>query len=574
MLSSLSIQNFLLLERVHLTLQAGMCLLAGETGAGKSILIDALDAALGARVSLDVIRKGADRAMIEATFKCAEGSPWPPELQRLLNDEGITEQVAGELTLCREITARGSRCRVDGQLVTQSSLRQIGTQLVTIVSQHEHQRLGESEFQRHLVDRRGQHEHLVVEVQEAYTQFSELLAQKHQLLNNQQQRAREEDFYRFQLAEIEAAQLTEPNEYHVLKAERLRLVNAETLKRTCEQGYQSLYAGEQEPSLYDQASRIVHTLSEISEYDPAFKRATDSLTGVQEVIRDIASDLRQQLDSLESDPARLTQVESRLDQLTDLLRKWGPDLSAVINHADELREKLAAIHRDEAHLSTVDSELAVAQHTLEAASRALTLARHNAAEQLEKAVQDHLRELELPRAAFFVRLRPHPQGKPYRTYGAEDIEFEVSLNAGEVARSLNKTASGGEMARVLLAIQSALAAVDGVSTLVFDEVDTGISGRAARAVADKLASLARHRQVLCITHLPAVAAMADQHVHLEKQIRNEQTYVLARTLEESERIRELAAMAGGFAAPAALDHAAELRSQAQKFKSSPLSRKD
>lgn len=566
MLHSLSVTNFLLLESVQLNFQAGMCLLAGETGAGKSVLIEALDAALGGRVNLDVVRKGAGQARVEATFRRPESAPWPIEIQQILDAEEISEQCNAELTLSREITPRGSRCRIDGQLVAQATLRQLGTLLATIVSQHEHQRLGEPDFQRQLLDRLGRHDALLATVQSAHARWLELRSQREQALADSQRRAREEDFWRFQLAEIEAANLRDLNEPEMLKSERLRLVHAQSLRAACEVGYQSLYAGDNEQSIYDKTTRIVHTLSELAHVDTEVARAVDTLTGIQAVLQDVASDLRRHLDTLEADPERLTQVESRLDVLSGLLRKWGPDLSTVMAHADELRRNLAALSDADAQLAALDAKLLDGEQDLRAACAELTHARDRAALRLEREVEAHLQELELPRARLRVSLRPHAGDFPFRASGAEAVEFEVSLNAGETPRALAKTASGGEMARVLLALQSALAAVDGVGTLVFDEVDTGISGRAARAVADKLAALSTQRQVLCITHLPAVAAMADQHIQLEKQIWDEQTRVQARVLGEDERVQELAAMAGGTAAPAALHHAAELRAHARRLK--------
>jgi DNA repair protein RecN (Recombination protein N) len=556
----------MLFEALQLSLQRGMCLLAGETGAGKSILIEALDAALGGRVNLDVVRSGAARSIIEATFRCDESTGWPEDLRHILEREGLTEPPGEELILSREITPRGSRCRIDGHLIPQATLREVGHLFVTIVSQHEHQRLGESEFQRQLLDSLGRHEPLTTAVAQAYGRWTELRSLYEKLQADSRQRAREEDFWRFQLAEIEAARLDNPHEMDALKAERLRLLHAQSLRAACEKGYQGLYAGEAEPSVYDQTERIVHTLSELTDVDEELAKAADSLLGVQAIIKDIASDLRRHLEILEADPQRLEEVEARLDVLVGLLRKWGPDLPAVLTHAEDLRYKLQALAHVDQQLNTMERDIHAAEEALRSACAALTVARQDAAERLEREVAEHLRELELPQARLHVKLRPYCGNGPFRAGGAENVEFEVSLNAGEAPRSLAKTASGGEMARVLLALQSVLARVDGVNTLVFDEVDTGISGRAARAVADKLATLAQDRQVLCITHLPPVAAMADQHIHLEKIARNGRTWVEARNLDDGESLRELAAMAGGTAAPAALQHAAELKSHARRFK--------
>ncbi len=565
MLKSLRIRNFVLIEALDLEFGPGVCLLTGETGAGKSIMVDALAAALGGRVALDLVRAGAHKAGVEATFgRPAAG--WPADLEALLDDEGIEPEIAGELTLVREISPRGARCRIEGQQVTQAVLKRVGRSLVDVVSQHEHQRLMDPGFHLDLLDEFGGLGGLRAEVTAAHADWATLRAERRALVEGARARAQQQDFWRFQLEEIQAAELRESAEDEALKAERLRLVHAEQLRFACEAAYQGLYAGDNGPSLYDQLNRTVQSLCGQSSYDAKLGEAGTTLEGVQATIKDVASDLRRHLDMLEADPARLADVEERLDQLALLDRKYGPGLAQVMAHALWLTEQLAEVTNADARLAALDAAATQAEQRLVKACERLSEARHGAASELEAAVVRQLHDLELPNARFVVALRPYETPPLRRATGQELAEFEIAMNPGEPPRPLAKTASGGEMARVMLSLETVLAGLAAIPSLVFDEVDSGISGRAAQAVAEKLAGLGRTFQILCITHLPTVAAMADQHVHLAKHVIEGRTHVVATTLDDLARVRELAQLASGSPAPAALRHAEELLARARTYK--------
>ncbi|MEB3330611.1 MAG: DNA repair protein RecN [Candidatus Sericytochromatia bacterium] len=570
MLVALAVRNYVLIDHLELRFDRGFCLLSGETGAGKSILIDALSAALGGRVALDDIRHGERRAFIEATFSRPAGTPWPEALSRLLEEAGIVPAVDDELTLSRELTARGARCRLDGHQVTQAQLRQAGAALADVVSQHEHQRLLDPGYQLDVLDRYGRlgDRRRAVERAHARAAAARLGVKRHR--EEARERARQEDYWRFQLAELEAAGLAAPGELAWLEAERLRLVHAQGLRQACLDAYQALYAGDHGPSAYDILARCMQPLNSLSEVDDVLGAAGRELGGLQAALRDVATELRRHLDKLEADPARLAEVEQRVALLMDLTRKYGPELEQVIAHRDALARQLEAVAASDAQLAVLELEHQEAERELLAACEQLTLARREAAAQLEQAVGRELEDLEMGRARLTVSLCPHEAPPRHRATGQEDVVFEVALNPGEPPRPLARTASGGEMARVMLALTSVLADLDAVGTLVFDEVDTGISGRAAQAVAEKLAALARTHQVLCITHLPAVAAMADQHTHLEKDVTGARTCVRAAVLEGDARTRELAKLASGQPAPAALRHAEELLARASTHKAGQL----
>ncbi|MDB5098223.1 MAG: repair protein RecN, partial [Cyanobacteria bacterium RYN_339] len=461
---------------------------------------------------------------------------------------------------------RGARCRIDGQQVTQAVLRRCGQALVDILSQHEHQALMDPGFHLDLLDRFGQLMPMRDEVAAAHRAWSMLTARRTALVEGAQARAQQQDFWAFQLQEIEQADVSDPLEGDALKAERLRLANVEQLRHATASAYETLYAGDRSPSLFDQLGRVTSTLNGQGDLDPALAEVAQTLDEAQTLMREAASNLRGHLDSLDADPARLAQVEERLDELNGLARKYGPGLERVMAHQVWLTEQLAEVRGADERLGELDEAIAAAERMLRGTADRLSAARKTVAGEFEAAVEGQLRDLELPNASFRASLTPLRAGTPWRATGQEGCEFEISMNPGEPPRALAKTASGGEMARVMLSLKTVLADLNEIPTLIFDEVDTGISGKAAQAVAEKLALLGRHYQILCITHLPTVAAMADQHLHLEKHVADGRTQVTATVLDAKARVRELALLASGSPAPKALQHAEELLGRAALFK--------
>lgn len=563
MLKELRIKNFVLIENLDLSFGPGICLLTGETGAGKSIVIDAVEAAMGGRVSLDLIRSGAGKATIEATFGLSRAHP---ALASLLESEGIAVEIEGELTLSRELSPKGARCRIEGQQVTQSVLKRAGELLVDVLSQHEHQALMEPSFHLTLLDTFGDLKTLVVAVGELHGRWAATVAERKALVAGRQAREQQRDFWAYQLQEIQAAEIKDALEEEALKAERLRLANVEALRLASAGAYETLYAGDSSPSLHDQLDRVIQSLQRQGHLDADLASAADQLLDAQAVLRDVAGEMRDHGDRLDADPGRLADVEERLDLLTALTRKYGPGLEAVVAHAATLEAGLAEVDNLDQRLEALDAEVQIAEKQLRKAADQLSAARRAAASELESAVEKQLRELELPSSRFVVALLPYKGDQPIRAFGAETVEFQIAMNPGEPPRALAKTASGGEMARVMLSLKTVLADLGEVPTLIFDEVDTGISGKAAQAVAEKLAALGRHYQVLCITHLPTVAAMADQHLHLEKHVESGRTHVSVATLDAPARVRELARIASGDHSPAAVRHAEDLLKRAKGFK--------
>ena len=562
MLKTLRISNFILIESLTLDLAAGICLLTGETGAGKSIIIDAVLAVLGGRVSTDLIRAGADRATLEATFALAPSEA----LATILDAHGIEPAIDGELTLSREVTPKGSRCRIEGQLVPQSALKEIGETLVDVLGQHENTLLTRSREHLRILDEFAGPEAMAARTETARL-HSKLLSLRSELAGLERsaaERERQRDFWQYQLAEIEAAEVDSPTEADELKAERQVLANAEDLKRELTTAYGRLYGGDDAPSVTDQIDEVLSTLRDGAEFDPELGSLADAVEGALSTLQDTAREIRRRAERLEADPERLAEVEGRLDQLRDLLRKYGPTVEDMWALADRLRQDLGKSESDSTRQEEIRAELKATEKKLAATAQRLTELRESAAGRLEAAVGQELKDLGMKEARFFVAFKPHDA---VGAEGAQTAEFMLAPNPGEPPRPLAKTASGGELARLMLALKTVLHGEDGTPTLIFDEVDTGISGRAAQVVAQKISSLGLRSQILLITHMPAIAAIADRHWHIEKRISEGRTSVALELLEGEAVVRELAHIASGDASSsAALSHAQELLDKARQFK--------
>ncbi|MNR86242.1 DNA repair protein RecN [compost metagenome] len=562
MLKTLRITNFILIESLTLDLAAGICLLTGETGAGKSIIIDAVLAVLGGRVSTDLIRAGAARANLEATFAVAPSE----SLSAILETHGIEPAVDGELTLSREVTPKGSRCRIEGQLVPQSALKEVGETLVDVLGQHENTLLTRSREHLRILDEFAGPEAMAARTETArlYAKLLSLRGELSALERTAAERERQRDFWQYQLAEIEAAEVTSATEADDLKAERQILVNAEDLKRDLTTAYGRLYGGDDAPSVTDQVDEVLSTLRDGAELDPELGTLADAVEGALSTLQDTAREIRRRAERLEADPERLAEVEARLDLLRDLLRKYGPSVEDMDALAERLRRDLGTAESDSSRQEEIRADLSRTEKQLDVTARRLTELREAAAGRLEESVGQELKDLGMKEARFFVGFKPHDA---VGSEGAQTAEFMLAPNPGEPPRPLAKTASGGELARLMLALKTVLHREDGTPTLIFDEVDTGISGRAAQVVAQKIASLGSRSQILLITHMPAIAAIADRHWHIEKRIAEGRTSVALELLDGDAVVRELAHIASGDAdSPAAMSHAQELLSKAREFK--------
>lgn len=546
MLRELSIRNLAVIEEIHVAFHNGFHVLTGETGAGKSILIDALSLIVGGRGSADMVRYGCDKAEMEAMFDLPHNHPVWSQLERL----GVQHRPEEMLVIRRELSAQGkSSCRVNGQLVTITMLREIGEYLVNIHGQHEHQSLLRTDQHLEWLDLFGGD--LLLERREQYKQVYGQLSQVRQSLRDVEDTSRQNvqmlDLYRFQIEEISSAKL-KPGEDEELAEERRKLMYAGKRMDAATDAYDLLYGDKG----LDALSRAITKLNDIQNYDPAvLGPLVEQLQSAYYQAEDVAFQLRDYRDDIESDPERLAFVEDRLDLINGLKRKYGetiPDILAYLEQTINERDKIE--NRDEMLAQLKEKEEALFKQTLELA-RELSKLRQHASERLADAVQTELRQLQMPSARFQVSLdNKTEEGSPalrakLHANGMDDAVFMLSTNPGEPVKPLNKIASGGEMSRIMLALKSIFAEIDQIPTLIFDEVDTGVSGRAAQAIAEKLSSLSSKCQVFSITHLPQVACMSDHHFEIKKKVHNDRTSTSVTELTREMRIEELARMLGG-----------------------------
>lgn len=549
MLTELRIQDFAVIDRLALALGPGLNALTGETGAGKSIIVGALSLILGERASSDVVRTGADRAVVEAVFDITGID----ELLHLLSEHGI-EPEEGLLIIRREIGAGGrGRVWVNGAASTVSLLAGIGAALVDLHGQHEHQSLLRPAQQRALLDAyaealdlaravRGEHERL----RSARARLDDLDAR----VRTAEQRA---DFLRFQLEEIERAKV-KSGEEEELEIEASRLSHAGELAALSESLHVELYAGERAVSA--RLAEVRRTLDQLTRIDRSLQQWRETVESALFGLEEMGRVMGEYASSIEHDPARLDDLRRRQDLLFRLKRKYGPELEDVIRTAAEARAELSALESSVLDRAAIEQEIADAQRALDAAAARLSAARRKGAKRLASAIAAVLPDLGMTGAQFRIELTPLSEAG---AYGSEDVEFLIAVNAGFEPKPLSRVASGGEMSRIMLALKTELARLDGIPTLVFDEIDAGIGGRVANQVGEKLKRVAQSHQVFVITHLPQIASRADTHLLVLKTDRAGMTATEVQPLEGGERVRELARLLGGDPeSEVSIEHAREL----------------
>lgn len=545
MIETLRVENVAIVQRAELEFGAGLNVLTGETGAGKSIVLGALALLAGGRASGEVIRDGAEEAVVEAVFRTER----LPELEAELAARG-TPVVDHQLVVRRSVSRSGrSRAQVGGQLVPVATLAELFAGRLEISSQHDSQSLLRAESHGWLLDRSAGLLPQRERVAEGHARLRELARELATLRAAASERERRRDLLAYQVEEIDAARL-EPGETERLRAQRARLAHAERLR---EEGAVAagLLVGDplraEDANAADLLADAARRLGALERLDPALAPLAARLRAAGTELRDAAGELERHLDGAESDPARLAAVEERLHRVEQLQRKYGASVEEVLRSRDAAAQELAeAAGADQREASLAKEREATAQR-LAGDAAALTAARSQAARRLARAVQASLRELGMPSSQFGVALEPgaHEEDFPCGPSGAEAAEFRFSANAGEPPRPLRKVASGGELSRLLLALTGATRGAGAGMVLVFDEVDAGVGGRAADRVGRRLAELAGHHQVLCITHLPQVAAFAELHFRVEKRTSAGRTIATLTVVDGAERIEEIARMAGG-----------------------------
>ena len=563
MLKSLTVWNFALLEHVQVEFEPGLNILTGETGAGKSILIDSLGAVLGARMSADMVRSGCDWLRVEAVFSLEDESLG---LHELLTQQAI-DDADKELIITRQLTRAGrSTALVNGCHVTLAVLRQIGAYLVDIHGQNENLALLKEENQFHLLDG---YDSDVSEALAAYECVYREWREKKKAYAEKQQASREYaqrlDMLHWQDKEISEANLR-PGEDEQLEADIRKLSHAEKIVGSVEESYQLLEGGGGNGlGVLPALSQVKKDLEEIGRFDDALANAQKMVEEAYISLQEASYELRDYGESVEFSPERLDQLQSRMDVIYRLCKKYGATLEDVLAHQAKVEQELSEIENYDEDIAALEKEIAALEEKLGQKADTLTKLRTAAAQDLSAAIEEQLFALGMPKARFHIRVE---QAEDYGANGRDDVAMFFSANLGEVEKPLQKVASGGELSRIALAIKTVASSRDSsVPSMVFDEIDTGIGGRTAQMVAERIALVAQYKQVLCITHLPQIACMADAHLYISKRTVEGTTATQIRPLSVRERISEIARMASGAdMTTASLDNAREMVSHAKMKK--------
>lgn len=564
MLCQLSIRNIALIEDLTIEFTQGLNVLTGETGAGKSIVIDAMNLALGERADRDLIRAGQEKARVEALFDVSGCEAAVQEL------EGMGVDVSdGQLVVTRELSLSGRNVvRLNGNLTPLAGLKAVSALLVDVHGQHEHQSLMNEEKHLGFLDGFAQAAiaPLRQEVAERYAAWRKLAERYRRVVGGARQRAQRLDMLRFQVGEIENARLR-PGEEEELRQSQSMYRNFERIAGALGGALEHLEGGQRGEGALDGLREAAAALSGASRYLPELSELEDALNEALYTAEDAASQVADQLSSMDYDEREAERVENRLDEIRRLEKKYGASVEAILQYHEEISKELESLQGDEEDASSLEKEASRAETRLLQAEEALSQARKEAARAFEKAMLVQLADLGMSKASFQVEFAPLPEGRQalsalHGPRGYDRLRFLLSANRGEPLKPLSRTASGGELSRIMLAFKTICAGE--VGSMVFDEIDTGISGRMAQVVGEKMAAIGRERQVICVTHLPQIAALGDSHHLVEKFSDENRTYTRVQTLDEEGRARELARMMGGRElTTAALQNAREMLAAAK-----------
>ena len=559
MLSLLHIEDIAVISRGDIAFGAGFNVLTGETGAGKSIVVDAIGAIIGGRTSRDLIRTGAKCARVTAVFTRLPALPW-------FEQYGITPDENGELLVERVIQPDGKNtCRVNGRPVLVTQLRELGSQLLNIHGQHDGQQLLDEETHLDSLDNFGHLSAQREDYQKAYDQVRQLRRQLQAVHMDEGEKARRMDTLRHQIGELERAQLR-VGEEEELTGQRDILRNAERITQAVDEAWQALTGGDTSDGAVALLTRAEDALTHGGRYSSQLSELAQTVAQLRYAADDAAELVRDARSGLDFYPGQLDDVEERLDQLHRLKRKYGADEQAMLDYLDRCRQELDNIQFSDERREKLEREVAKALEVARAKVESLSQARKQAAKELARCIQGELTALDMPRVQFDVEFAPVDSDDGLSETGMDRVRFLMSANLGEDLKPIHRIASGGELSRIMLALKNVLAETDCVTTMVFDEVDTGVSGRAATKVAQKLYQVARGRQVLCVTHLPQIAAMGDVHFSVEKGERDGRTYTHVEELDRPRRREELARLSGGASTAILLEGAEELLQKAEAWK--------
>ncbi|MGB9779431.1 DNA repair protein RecN [Caldanaerobacter sp.] len=563
MLLNIKIENVAIIDRLEVEFKEGFNVLTGETGAGKSIVIDSVLLLIGARANRDIIRTGEEKAFVEGVFLLDSNKE---KIVKLLEEMGIQPEKDDTLIVSREITKSGrSYSRINGRIVPLSFLEKVGTFLVDILGQHEHQFLLDPSRHLSILDNFGGEDFkgLKEKFKQLLEEYRTVVREKNSLFKDDREKEQKIDLLRYQIEEIEKANLSEEEEEELLERRNI-LMNYERLFNAVNLSYKILYEGDGGFSVLDNLHKVVKNLDIAFSIDGKLKNLKEKLENILYEAEDLALQLREYLGSIDFNQKDLDMIEERLNLINFLKRKYGPTISHILLFKKEKKKELEDILHFEERQKELEKKEALLWKDIKEIGDKIHKERENLALHIEEEVNKVLKELNMPNALFKVDITKEEMPNEN---GFDKVEFLISTNVGEPLKPLAKIASGGELSRIMLALKSVLASSDEISTLIFDEVDTGISGKTAQRVAEKMAYLSKRHQLICVTHLPQIACMADAHYLISKISNENRTYIKLTELDYEGRIRELARIMGGENITfTTLEHAKELLEMAARFK--------
>ncbi len=561
LLTELSIRNFAIIDDISITFHEGLTVLTGETGAGKSIIIDAVQLLTGSRASVDFVRHGEKKAEINGLFTLNVNRR---QIYNMCKNYGIDIE-DDMLILERTITNRGkSICRINGKIVTLTILREIGQSLVNIHSQHDTFHLTDKKTHIHLLDLYNEEKTLPVkeQYQKLFERYTALNKRYEELSSNEQQMAHRLDLLQFQLTELEQANLQEDEDVNLMQ-EREQLQNYEKIYHSVQEAYFTLSGERKGLEMIDVAQ---NSLQSAKEYDPFIQKQAEELTNVFYSLEEIAFSIRNFIDDLHFDEERLNEIEGRLNEISRLKKKYGSSVKEIMQYQEKITIELEEIQNKDSHIEILQKEIEETKDQAIQVANQLSKQRKEIAVLLEKSINHEVKDLYLPNATFSVHFE---KLNVLTVNGLDDVSFLLSTNLGEPLKELAKIASGGELSRIMLLLKKIFAKHDNIETVIFDEIDTGVSGRVAQAIAEKMYQIALFTQVLCITHLPQVAAMSDHHVLIKKEEKESRTSTYMKDLTKKEKIQELGRMmTGATLTDTAIEHSQELLDLTNNYKES------
>lgn len=537
MLLELHINNFALIDKLDISFSSGLNILTGETGAGKSIIIDSVNFVLGEKQTRDIIRTGQESAYVEGVFDSKSS-----ELSEILKDNGIEDEDI--IILSREINLSGrSIARINGRTVTLGTLKQVGRLLIDIHGQHEHQSLLDEEKHIYILDSfcPASFKELKEEYGELYSKLTEVESKLQKLKTDDQYKLRRMDLISFQINEISDANLVCGEDSELAKKKAI-LTNSEKIYQSLSNVYEQLYSGGENKSAFDSIGGSIVLLEGISCFDEKLKEYKSALEDIYYRMEDVLQEIRIYRDGVEYNQEELDQIEQRLDLINMLKRKYGSTIEDILEYKSKISLEMEQMERSEEIISELEKEKSTITEKLKYLASSMTMVRQETAEKLKSQVEAELKYLGMEKAVFKAEILMR---RELNQNGQDEVAFLLTANPGEPLRPLSRVASGGEMSRIMLALKSVMADIDRIPTLIFDEIDTGISGRTAQAVGERMCSIARNHQLLCVTHLPQIAAMADVHFKIEKLVRNEVTTTYVTRLSDEDQIEELGRLLGG-----------------------------